>query len=61
VGWALLRIEVLWKPVLPTGLPYGLDRAGTVLALALAAAAAVLVVQSGGLLLRRPARAEART
>jgi hypothetical protein len=61
VGWALLRIEVLWKPVLPTGLPYGLDRAGTVLALALAAGAAVLVVQGGGLLLRRPARADART
>jgi hypothetical protein len=49
LGWGLLRIDVLWKPVLPTGLAYGLDRAGTTLALALAVAAAVLVVQGGGL------------
>ena len=52
-GWGLLRIDVLWKPVLPTGLAYGLDRAGTALALALAGAAAVLVVGSGGLILSR--------
>jgi hypothetical protein len=59
VGWGLLRIDVLWKPVLPTGLAYGLDRAGTALALALAVAAAVVVVQGGGLALsRRPGAVE---
>jgi hypothetical protein len=58
VGWGLLRIDVLWKPVLPTALAYGLDRAGTALALALAVAAAVLVVQGGGLALSRPNPAE---
>jgi hypothetical protein len=54
VGWALLRIDVLWKPVLPTGLAYGLHRAGTALALALAVSAAALVVWSGGLAFSRP-------
>jgi hypothetical protein len=60
IGWALLRIDVLWKPVLPTSLAYGLDRAGTTLALALAVAAAVLVVQGGGLALSRPSAVEQR-
>ncbi|HLM63711.1 MAG TPA: hypothetical protein VK306_05400 [Acidimicrobiales bacterium] len=49
VGWGLLRLGVLWKPVLPTALPDGVDRAGTVLALGLAVAAAVTGVLAGGL------------
>ncbi len=58
LGWGLLRLPVLWKPVLPTDLPPGVDRAGTAGALGLAAAAAALVVLAGGLALnplpRRP-------
>jgi hypothetical protein len=49
LGWAVLRIDVLWKPVLPTGLAYGADRAGTALALGLAAAAAVVTVAAAGI------------
>jgi hypothetical protein len=48
-GWALLRIKVLTKPVLPTDLPAGLDRATTASALAVAIAAAYLRVASGAL------------
>jgi hypothetical protein len=48
-GWALLRIKVLTKPVLPTDLPAGLDRATTASALAVAIAAAYLLVASGAL------------
>ncbi|HYZ98262.1 MAG TPA: hypothetical protein VE575_05885 [Acidimicrobiales bacterium] len=44
-GWALLRIEVLLRPVLPTDLAPGLDRAGTVVALGVAVAAAVHAVR----------------
>ena len=44
-GWCVLRLEVLWRPVLPTELTYGLDRAGTAVALGLAVAAAGLVVR----------------
>jgi hypothetical protein len=51
IGWSVLRVEVLWKPVLPTDLPYNLDRACTALALGLGVAAAGLVVWSGGLVL----------
>jgi hypothetical protein len=43
-GWCVLRLEVLWRPVLPTELAYGLDRGGTALALGLVVAAAGLVV-----------------
>jgi hypothetical protein len=49
IGWAVLRAEVWWKPVLPTDLPYNLDRACTAVALGLGVAAAGLVVWSGGL------------
>jgi hypothetical protein len=49
LGWGVLRIDVLWKPVLPTGLAYGADRAGTALALGLAAAAAVVTVAAAGI------------
>jgi len=43
-GWAALRFEVFTKPILPTDLAPGLDRAGTASALGLALAAAVLLV-----------------
>jgi hypothetical protein len=49
LGWGALRASVLWMPVLPTELPYALDRAVTALALGLSVAAAGLVVWSGGL------------
>ncbi len=47
-GWSVLRLEVLWRPVLPTELSYGFDRAGTALALGLAVAAAGLAVWGSG-------------
>jgi hypothetical protein len=47
-GWSVLRLAVLWKPVLPTVLDAGLDRAGTALSLGLAVAAAGLVVWGSG-------------
>lgn len=50
-GWALLRIQVLLKPVLPTDLPFALDRATTALAVGASVAAAVLAVTSGALAL----------
>ncbi len=49
IGWSVLRASVLWTPVLPTDLPYALDRAVTALALGASVAAAGLVVWSGGL------------
>ena len=48
-GWAVLRLQVLTKPVLPTDLPAGLDRATTAAALAVAVGAAYLAVMSGAL------------
>lgn len=36
VGWALLRLPTLWKPVLPSTLPGWVDRGGTALVLGLA-------------------------
>jgi hypothetical protein len=51
-GWAIQRIAVLLEPVLPTDLPFAVDRAGTAGALGAAAAAAVLAVRSGGLVPR---------
>ncbi len=52
VGWGLLRIDVLWMPVLPTDLPAGVDRAVTALAIGVAAASAAVIVWSGGLAVR---------
>jgi hypothetical protein len=49
LGWAALRLPVLWKPVLSTALPSGVDRAGTALAIGLAVAAAAVVVLAAGL------------
>ncbi len=49
IGWAVLRASVLWTPVLPTDLPWALDRAATALGLGLSVGAAGLVVWSGGL------------
>jgi hypothetical protein len=48
-AWTLLRFDVLTKPVLPTTLPYWLDRATTSAALGLCIAAAYLAVTSGQL------------
>ena len=52
-GWALFRIEVLFKPVLPTDLSFALDR--TVVALALGVSVGAAVVAIGGAGLRLPA------
>lgn len=49
LGWAALRLEVLWKPVISTVLPASADRAGTALALGLAVAAAGVTVLAAGL------------
>ena len=46
-GWALLRLAVLFKPVLPTELPAGFDRAATAVAIGAAAAVALLTFHSG--------------
>jgi hypothetical protein len=46
-GWALFRIQALLKPVLPTDLPYALDRTTLSLALGTSLAAAYLTVTSG--------------
>jgi len=48
-GWALFRVEALLKPVLPTTLPFALDRATLALALGVSAAVAYLAVTSGEL------------
>jgi len=48
-GWALFRIEVLFKPVLPTELPYALDRTVVALALGVSVGAAVIAVVGSGL------------
>jgi hypothetical protein len=48
-GWALLRLTVLLKPVLPTELPADLDRAGTAAAMGVAAAVVVLAFHSGAI------------
>jgi hypothetical protein len=53
-GWAFMRLTVLFNPVLPTDLPFGLDRAATACALGCSLAAAVLAVRSGALVLRLP-------
>jgi hypothetical protein len=46
-GWALFRIQALLKPVLPTDLPYPLDRTTLAVALGVSVAAAYLTVTSG--------------
>jgi hypothetical protein len=53
-GWALMRVTVLFNPVLPTDLPFGLDRAATACALGCSIAATILAVRSGALVLRLP-------
>lgn len=50
-GWALLRLQALVKPVLPSDLPAGFDRATVALALGVSVAAAYLAVTSGALAL----------
>ena len=48
-GWALVRIQVLWKALLPTSLPAGVDRLSTALALGAATGVAAMIVRSGAL------------
>lgn len=48
-GWALVRIQVLWKAILPTSLPAAGDRALTAFALGVVVGASVLVIRSGAL------------
>jgi len=50
-GWALFRIEVLLKPVLPTELPDALDRTVVALALGVSVGAAIAIVLSGAIAL----------
>ncbi|HEX6423915.1 MAG TPA: hypothetical protein VFZ79_10575 [Acidimicrobiales bacterium] len=49
IGWAVLRASVLWTPVLPTDLPWAVDRAVTALGLGLSVGGAALVAWQGGL------------
>ncbi len=59
-GWGVLRAEVLWTPVLPTELPFAVDRAVTALALGVPVAGAAVVLWAGGLAAAgRPARPNA--
>ena len=53
-GWAIMRIAALVHPVLPTDLPFWLDRTSTAVAVGCSVAAAVLAVRSGALVLRLP-------
>jgi len=53
-GWAIMRIAALFHPVLPTDLPFWLDRTSTAIAVGISVAAAVLAVRSGALVLRLP-------
>ncbi len=53
-GWAIMRITVLTKPILPTSANYDVDRIGTALAIGAAIGAAVLAVRSGGLVPKLP-------
>jgi hypothetical protein len=48
-GWALLRFQVLLKPVLPSDLSPSLDRASVAAAIGVSVAAAYLAVTSGAL------------
>ena len=50
-GWALFRIQALTKPILPTDLPFVLDRTTIAAALGVSLAAAYLAVTSGVLTL----------
>jgi hypothetical protein len=53
-GWAFMRFSVLFEPVLPTDVPFNLDRGATAAALGCSVAAAVLAVRSGALVLKLP-------
>ena len=48
-GWAVLRLAVLFNPVLPTELPENFDRFATAFAIGIAGAVAVLAFHSGAL------------
>jgi hypothetical protein len=49
LGWSLLRFQVLLHPVLPTDLPFAVDRLGTALAIGVGLSAAYAAVVSGAL------------
>jgi hypothetical protein len=57
IGWAFLRLNVLWKPVLPTDMPYALDRGITAVVLGLALGAGGLIAWGGGLVAPPPVAA----
>src|SRR5690606_36356973 len=61
IGWGLLRVDVLWAPVLPTELPAAFDRAVTAASLGLAVAAAALAVWGGATLGASPVAAGGRS
>lgn len=46
-AWALFRVQALLKPILPTELPYALDRTTIAAAFGVSVAAAFLAVTSG--------------
>ncbi|QYG94348.1 hypothetical protein HC251_24720 (plasmid) [Iamia sp. SCSIO 61187] len=48
-GWALVRIQVLWKALLPTSLPASVDRSMTAVALGAVIGVAALIIRSGTL------------
>jgi hypothetical protein len=48
-AWSLFRLDVLTNPVLPTDLPFWLDRVTTALSITISVAAAYLTVTSGQL------------
>lgn len=50
-AWALFRLQALLKPVLPTDLPFAIDRAAIALALGTSSAVAYLAATSGVLTL----------
>ena len=50
-GWGLFRIEALLKPVLPTELPFALDRGTIAAALGASVAAAYLAITTGAIAL----------
>lgn len=50
-SWALFRVQVVLKPVLPTDLPFAVDRASIAVAVGVSVAAGYLAVASGALAL----------
>ncbi len=53
-GWAIMRITALFHPILPTDLPFWIDRSATAIAVGCSVGAAILAVRSGALVLKLP-------